>query len=131
MGAERRELDISISNQSELPIYGQIREQIAAQVLSGEIPEGTVLPSIRKLAKELGVSVITTARAYQELEAEGYVATMQGKGSIVLPMDSAMLREQQLRKVEEALGTAIASCKRAGISKEELVEILETLWNVE
>ena len=85
-------MKIIISNQSELPIYAQIREQLKEQMLNGRIPEGTTLPSIRQLAKETGVSVITTTRAYSELEAEGFIATMQGKGSVVLPTDNKLLR---------------------------------------
>ena len=90
---------IVIKNQSEFPIYAQIEEQIREQILSGDIPEGTVLPSIRKLAKEIGVSVITTTRAYSDLEAAGFIATMQGKGSVVLSQDNGLLREQYLRKI--------------------------------
>jgi len=77
-------LKIIISNQSELPIYAQIREQIKEQILNGQIKEGEILPSIRSLAKDVGVSVITTTRAYNDLEKEGFIATMQGKGSVVL-----------------------------------------------
>lgn len=72
-------MKIIISNQSELPIYAQIKEQVKEQILNGQIEEGTVLPSIRNLAKEVGVSVITTTRAYNDLEAEGFIASMQGK----------------------------------------------------
>ena len=80
-------MKIIISNQSELPIYAQIKEQLKEQILNGQIPEGSTLPSIRQLAKEVGVSVITTTRAYSDLEAEGFIATMQGRGSVVLSKD--------------------------------------------
>ena len=80
-------MKIIISNQSELPIYAQIREQIKEQILNGQLEEGEVLPSIRSLAKDIGVSVITTTRAYNDLEQEGFIATMQGKGSVVVPYD--------------------------------------------
>lgn len=85
-------MKIIISNQSELPIYAQIKEQLKEQILNGQIPEGSTLPSIRQLAKEVGVSVITTTRAYSDLEEEGFIATMQGKGSVVLSKDNSMLQ---------------------------------------
>ena len=108
-------MKIIISNQSELPIYAQIREQLKEQILNGQISEGETLPSIRQLAKEVGVSVITTTRAYSELEAEGFIATMQGKGSVVLPTDNNLLREQYLLRIEE------------GLSKDELTDIFHNL----
>ena len=100
-------MKIIISNQSELPIYAQIREQMKEQILNGTIPEGSVMPSIRNLAKETGVSVITTTRAYNDLEAEGFIATMQGKGSVVLPKNNKVLREQYLARVEQEIESAV------------------------
>ena len=85
-------MKIIISNQSELPIYAQIREQIKEQILNGQIKEGEILPSIRSLAKDVGVSVITTTRAYNDLEKEGFIATMQGKGSVVLSSNNKILK---------------------------------------
>ncbi len=122
-------MKIIISNQSELPIYAQIREQLKEQILSGRIPEGTTLPSIRQLAKEVGVSVITTTRAYSELETEGFIATMQGKGSVVLPTDNNLLREQYLLRIEEGLSTAIETAKAMGMSMEELDGIFKNLMD--
>lgn len=122
-------MKIIISNQSELPIYAQIREQLKEQILNGRIPEGTTLPSIRQLAKEVGVSVITTTRAYSELEAEGFIATMQGKGSVVLPTDNNLLREQYLLRIEEGLSTAIETAKAMGMSMEELDGIFKNLMD--
>jgi len=121
-------LKIIISNQSELPIYAQIREQLKEQILNGQIPEGTTLPSIRQLAKEVGVSVITTTRAYSDLEAEGFIASMQGKGSVVLSIDNSLLREQSLMRIEEGLATAIETARTMGMSEEELLEIFRNLW---
>ena len=89
-------MKIIISNQSELPIYAQIREQIKEQILNGQIKEGEILPSVRSLAKDVGVSVITTTRAYNDLEKEGFIATMQGKGSVVLSSNNKILKEQKL-----------------------------------
>ena len=122
-------MKIIISNQSELPIYAQIREQLKEQMLNGRIPEGTTLPSIRQLAKETGVSVITTTRAYSELEAEGFIATMQGKGSVVLPTDNKLLREQYLLRIEDGLSTAIDRAKAMGMSREELTGIFHNLMD--
>lgn len=120
-------MNIIISNQSELPIYAQIREQIKEQILNGQIEEGSALPSIRQLAKEVGVSVITTTRAYSDLEAEGFITSVQGKGSIVLSKDNSFLREQYLVRIEEGLETAIRTAKSAGLSKDELVGIFQNL----
>lgn len=120
-------LKILISNRSELPIYGQIKEQIKEQILSGQIPEGTTLPSIRQLAKEVGVSVITTTRAYNDLEEEGFIASMQGKGSIVLSRDNKLIREQYLKRIEDSLLMAIETAKYIEVPSAELVEMLKNL----
>ena len=120
-------MKILISNRSELPIYGQIKEQIKEQILSGQIPEGTTLPSIRQLAKEVGVSVITTTRAYNDLEEEGFIASMQGKGSIVLSRDNKLIREQYLKRIEDSLLMAIETAKYIEVPSAELVEMLKNL----
>ena len=122
-------LKIIISNQSELPIYAQIREQIKEQILNGQISEGTVLPSIRSLAKDVGVSVITTTRAYNDLEKEGFIATMQGKGSVVLSTDNNMLKEQFLIRIEQSIETAVESAKQVGMTKDEVKQIVDSFWN--
>lgn len=124
-------MKIIISNQSELPIYAQIKEQIKEQILNGQIEEGTVLPSIRNLAKEVGVSVITTTRAYNDLEAEGFIATMQGKGSVVLPKNNKILKEQYLMRIEQGIETAVETAKRVGMSKSELKNIVDSFWEEE
>lgn len=120
-------MKIIISNQSELPIYAQIREQLKEQILNGQIPEGSALPSIRQLAKEVGVSVITTTRAYSDLEAEGFIASMQGKGSVVLSIDNSLLKEQSLMRIEEGLTTAIETARTMGMSEEELLGVFRNL----
>ena len=120
-------MKIIISNQSELPIYAQIREQLKEQILNGRIPEGSTLPSIRQLAREVGVSVITTTRAYSDLEAEGFIASMQGKGSVVLSTDNSLLKEQSLMRIEEGLTTAIETARTMGMSEEELLEVCKNL----
>lgn len=124
-------MKIIVSGQSEQPIYAQIESQLKAQIISGELPEGTVLPSIRALAKAVGVSVITTTRAYADLEREGYIASMQGRGTLVLPQDNALLREQMLRRIEESLAAAIATARRIGMDRAELSSILDALWRTE
>ncbi|MCI9126808.1 MAG: GntR family transcriptional regulator [Eubacterium sp.] len=121
-------MKIIISNQSELPIYAQVREQIKEQILNGQIKEGEVLPSIRSMAKDLGVSVITTTRAYSDLEQEGFIATMQGKGSVVLSKDNNMLKEQFLMRIEQGIETAVESAKQIGMTKTEVQQILESVW---
>ena len=121
-------LKIIISNQSELPIYAQVREQIKEQILNGQIKEGEVLPSIRSMAKDLGVSVITTTRAYSDLEQEGFIARMQGKGSVVLSKDNNMLKEQFLMRIEQGIETAVESAKQIGMTKMEVQQILESVW---
>ena len=122
-------MKILLFNKSDLPIYEQIKEQIKEQILSGAVAENEFLPSIRQLAKDLGISVITTTRAYSDLESEGFIATLRGKGSYVLPKDSEMVMEQYLKKIEEAFTVAIENGKLASISNEELIIILKTLMN--
>lgn len=120
-------MKVILSNQSEFPIYAQIREQIREQILDGQIAEGEVLPSIRQLARDLGISVITTTRAYRELESEGLIASVQGKGSIVLKCDNKVLLGQYRRQMEEHLLQAAALAEKLGLSKEELAEAVKKL----
>ena len=120
-------MKIIISNQSELPIYAQIREQIKEQILNGQIKEGEILPSIRSLAKDVGVSVITT-RAYNDLEKEGFIATMQGKGSVVLSSNNKILKEQFIMRIEEGIETAVESAKQIGMTKDEIIAIVDSVW---
>lgn len=121
-------MKILLSNQSELPIYAQIKEQIKEQILNGQIKEGEILPSIRQLAKEIGVSVITTTRAYNDLEAEGFITTMRGKGSIVLSKENDFLREQYLKRIEAGLITAIETAKAVHMPEQELLAMCRKLW---
>ncbi len=109
------------------PIYQQIAEQFKTDILAGKYRQGEYLPSIRGLAKELRISVITTMKAYEQLEAEGLVTAAQGKGFYVNAQDSEMLREQHLRKVEDSLMEAMAAAEIAGMSDKELVDTLKTL----
>lgn len=118
---------VVISNQSELPIYAQIREQIKEQIINGSILPDTTLPSIRQLAKEAGVSVITTTRAYRELEQEGFIASVQGKGSIVLRKDNPLMREHIMTRVENYFENAIDLSRKAGIPDTVLKSTLDEL----
>ncbi len=120
-------MNIIISNQSGKPIYEQIAEQVKALILTGGLREGDALPSMRLLAKELRISLITTKRAYEELEREGFVATVPGKGCFVAGKDPALLREEQLRQVESHLQKAVEAAGLCGLSTEELVEALKAL----
>lgn len=119
---------IIISNSSDEPIYAQIAKQIKEQILKGELAEGEPLPSIRSLARELNISVITTKRAYEELERDGFIETVAGKGSFVSSLNREMLRESQLRIIEEKLGEAIAAAKRLGIPLQELQDMLALIY---
>ena len=118
-------MNVLISNSGDRPIYEQIREQIKEQILAGSLAAGEALPSMRYLAKELRISVITTKRAYEELERDGFIETVPGKGCFVAAQNRELLREAQLKKVEEALEKAAEEAKKAGLSKEELFEMLE------
>lgn len=121
---------MKILQNSGVPIYQQIAEQMKTDILAGKMKQGEYLPSIRSLAKELKISVITTMKAYELLEAEGLVTAAQGKGFYVNAQDSEMLREQHLRKVEDALQEAIGAAKIAGMPEEELQEMLHALLHV-
>ena len=116
-------MDIIISNGSSEPIYEQITGQIKAMILSGELAEGEQLPSIRALANSLRVSAITTKRAYADLEADGFIETVQGKGSFVAGGNAELIREEQLRQVEELMGQAVDAGRAMGLSKTELTEM--------
>jgi GntR family transcriptional regulator len=122
---KKKNMNIILSNESELPIYRQIFDQIQEQILSGAIPEGEVLPSIRKLAKELGISVITTTRAYNELESEGYIVSRQGKGSIVLGKNNSVVREQYQKRMEEAFEVMKVNAKYLEMPDEEIIRYVE------
>ncbi|MCH5340662.1 MAG: GntR family transcriptional regulator [Acetatifactor sp.] len=113
------------------PIYLQISRQFKEDILAGKLKQGEYLPSIRSLAKDLKISVITTMKAYEQLETEGLVTGVQGKGFYVNAQDSQMLREQHLRRVEESLTEAITAARIAGMTSQELREMMETLLQYE
>lgn len=120
-------MEIIISNSSNQPIYEQIVRQVKSQIMAGDLVAGEQLPSIRALANSLRVSAITTKRAYADLESQGFIETVQGKGSFVAGGNDELLREEGLREVEAHLGKAIDAGRALGLADEELVEMLRTL----
>ena len=118
-------MDIIIQNTSGKPIYEQITAQIKNQILSGALQAGDALPSMRLLAKELRISVITTKRAYEELERDGFIETVTGKGSFVAAQNAALLREEALRRTEQALRGAVDTARQGGVTDSEVREMLE------
>lgn len=122
---------IIISNSSGEPIYEQIASQIKKNILSGELREMELLPSIRNLAQELRISVITTKRAYEELEKEGFIVTMPGKGSYISSQNKELIREKRLKIVEEKLQEAIEESKLLNLSEEELLNMMKFLYEEE
>ena len=118
-------MEIVISNSSDKPIYEQIASQIRAAIMTGELATGEQLPSIRSLATQLRISAITTKRAYQDLEAQGFIHTVPGKGCFVAGDNLELLREERLRMVEASLAKAVADARTAGITAQELREILD------
>jgi GntR family transcriptional regulator len=124
-------LNIVISNSSDKPIYEQIAQQIKKMIISGELSPGEALPSMRFLAKELRISVITTKRAYSDLERDGFIETVTGKGSFVANQNLSFIREEQLRLAEEFLQKAVDVARSSDISWAELSELLELLYKGE
>ncbi len=121
-------MKIILSNASPDPIYEQIARQIKNQIISGDLEEGAPLPSIRMLALELQISVITTKRAYEELEKEGFIDTVGGKGSFVAVQNVELLREKKMKIVEDKLNEAVREARLLGISYTELRQMLELLF---
>lgn len=119
---------ILISNSSQQPIYEQICNQMKQHIFSGELQEGEMLPSIRSLAKELQISVITTKRAYEELEKEGFIETVPGKGSFVAVQNKELMREKKLKLIEEILVEAFLQARLIGLKKEELLNMVDILF---
>lgn len=121
-------MDIIITNSSGEPIYQQISSQIKALIMDGTLKEGDALPSMRTLALELRISVITTKRAYEDLERDGFIESYTGKGSFVKAQNTELLREENLRQAEGLLAQACEKARLSGIGLEELKEILEIIY---
>ncbi|MDE7006860.1 MAG: GntR family transcriptional regulator [Lachnospiraceae bacterium] len=121
-------MNIIISNSSDKPIYEQITDQIKNMIMSGQLKEGMSLPSMRILAKDLRISVITTKRAYEELERDGFIATMVGKGSFVKAADTRLVREEKLKQIESLLTEAVNVANKSGIERAEVIEMLSLVY---
>ncbi len=124
-------MNIIISNSSDRPIYEQITVQIKNMIMTGQLKEGDALPSMRLLAKELRISVITTKRAYEDLEKDGFITTVVGKGSFVKGADLRLVKEVRLKQIEELLAKVIDVANQSGIAREEVEEILDILYQEE
>ncbi|WP_446898973.1 GntR family transcriptional regulator [Clostridium sp. LBM24168] len=122
-------MNILISNISKDPIYEQITKQIKDSIINGNLSEGELLPSIRNLARELKISVITTKRAYEELEKEGFIETVPGKGSYVSSQNKDLLKEKKIKSIEDKLIEAIEDSKILGLKKEQLKEMIDILYD--
>lgn len=120
-------MKIIITNTAGKPIYEQIKEQIKEAILSGDVDDGDMLPSTRQLARDLKISVITTTRAYTDLEQEGFIAIQQGKGCFVLPKNNELVREQLLRKIEDGFGAAVSAGRIAKLPRKELLNMLNLI----
>ncbi len=124
-------MKIIISNSSRNPIYEQISKQIRGQIISGDLKKGNSLPSIRNLAKELQVSVITTKKAYEILVREGYIDTVTGRGTFVAAQNEELLREIKMKIIEDRIGEAVSDAKLFGVTLDELIEMLNLLYGEE
>jgi len=122
-------MNIVIMNSSSSPIYEQIAEQIKAQIIDGSLDPGEALPSIRNLAKDLHISVITTKRAYDELEQQGFIDTVGGKGTFVADQNRELLREMRMRIVEDHLAAAIDEARKIDVGREEITAMIDVLWS--
>ncbi len=120
-------MDIIVSNSSALPIYQQISDQIKRQILSGKLEDEEVLPSIRVLARELQISVITIKKAYEELEREGLIESVRGKGFFVAAKNKELVREKKMSLIEEKLANVIEECRLLGIGEDEIIEMVRLL----
>ncbi|SNZ11597.1 transcriptional regulator, GntR family [Terribacillus aidingensis] len=121
-------MQIIISNSSKEPIYEQITNQIKSSILTGELQEGSPIPSMRKLAKDLQISVITTKRAYEELEKAGFIYSIVGKGSFVAEQNLDLIKEKKLKVIEEQLSAVITNSREIGLSLDELQQIMRILY---
>lgn len=124
-------MNLRISNSSGVPIYEQIVSQIKAKIMSGELKDGVPLPSMRLLAKDLRISVITTKRAYEELERDGFIVSITGKGSFVAEKNLDFIREEHLRQIEEHLQKIVSLSNRCNLGLEELIQMITLLYSEE
>ena len=125
---EGEKMNFIISNSSSEPIYEQIKKEIKKSIINNELKENSMLPSIRCLAKDLRISILTVKKAYDELEQEGYLKTIQGKGSFVISRNKELVKEEQVKRIEELLEKSIQIAKITDISKKQLIELLDYLY---
>jgi GntR family transcriptional regulator len=130
-GYEVASLYIVLSNSDPAPLYEQIKKQVVEQILEGVLPSGMMLPSIRALARELEISVITVKKAYEDLEAEGYIATKQGVGSYVAEAGAEFVRETKLKTVQQSFEKGIAGCRELGMDEEEILRVFRLLMEMD
>ena len=121
-------MNIIISNNSSVPIYEQIKNAIKNAIISNELKEEEMLPSVRNLANDLKISFLTVKKAYDELEAEGFIKTVQGKGSYVLPKNLELLREEKLKELEKNISTVVKLSKIYGITEEEVINLIKIMF---
>jgi len=121
-------VNVNVQTKSGLPIYEQIERQIKEMIVSGELKEGEMLPSIRALAADVKISVITVKRAYEDLEKEGMIYSVQGKGFYVDNPDLQYVKEKETVGIEEHLGAWVSEAKKAGMTKQEALDMLDILW---
>ena len=124
-------MNIVIRNTGDTPIYEQIVRQVKSAIMAGELQEGEALPSMRLLAKELRISLITTKRAYEELEREGFIVTMTGRGSFVAAQNAELFREEQRQRMEAHLSDAVSAAKRGGVTADEVCALVHLLYQQE
>ena len=125
------EMNFVISNNSETPIYEQIKKEIKKSISTNELKEKDILPSVRNLAKDLRISVLTVKKAYDELEQEGYIKTVQGKGSFVISRNKELAKEEQIKQIEQHIDEIIKISKMTEISKQEILDLFEYLYGEE
>lgn len=121
-------MKIIISNSSSVPIYEQIKNAIINQIMNGDLEEDEVLPSIRSLASDIKISVMTIKKAYDELESEGYIVSIQGKGTFVAPKNTGLAREQAQKDIEDHIQKAIDIANRFNITKKEIIDLIEIFY---
>ncbi|MCI5594143.1 MAG: GntR family transcriptional regulator [Eubacteriales bacterium] len=121
-------MNIFINNKSGTPIYDQIYSQIKSQIISGQLAEDTILPSIRNLAKDLRISVITTKRAYEELEKDGFIYTVSGKGCFVAARNTELLREENLKKIEGHIEEILKLAASCNLTRQDISDMIDILW---
>lgn len=121
-------MKVIISNSSSIPIYEQIKNQIISQIMSEELKEGDTIPSIRNLAQDIKISVMTIKKAYDELENEGYINSVQGKGTYIAPKNTELIREQANKEIEEHISKIIEISNKFNINKEEVINLFEFIY---